>query len=76
MTFRAPRFNATGKKVENAKFVKVTLNGQLIHHNVEVPAPTRGSRFKDEKPTGPIMLQGDHGPVAFRKVILKPVKLD
>ena len=76
VTFRAPRFDATGKKVENARFVKVTLNGQLIHHNVEAPAPTRGSRFKDEKPTGPIMLQGDHGPVAFRKVILKPVKLD
>jgi len=76
VTFRAPRFDANGKKVENAKFVKVSLNGQLIHHNVEVPAPTRGTRFKDEKPTGPIMLQGDHGPVAYRKIILKPVRLD
>ena len=76
VTFRAPRFDADGKKVENAKFVKVSLNGQVIHHNVEVPAPTRGSLFKDEKPNGPIMLQGDHGPVAFRKIILKPVKLD
>ena len=76
VTFRAPRFDAGGKKVENAKFVKVSLNGQVIHHNVEVPAPTRGSLFKDEKPNGPIMLQGDHGPVAFRKIILKPVKLD
>ena len=76
VTFRAPRFDANGKKVENAKFMKVSLNGQLIHQNIAVPAPTRGARFSDEKSTGPIMLQGDHGPVAFRKIILKPVKLD
>lgn len=76
VTFRAPRFDKNGKKVENAKFVKVIHNGQLIHHNVEVTGPTRSAGFKDEKPTGPLMLQGDHGPVAFRKIILKPVKLD
>ena len=62
--------------MENAKFMKVSLNGQLIHQNIAVPAPTRGARFSDEKSTGPIMLQGAHGPVAFRKIILKPVKLD
>ena len=70
------RASMPAAKGENAKFVKVSLNGQVIHHNVEVPAPTRGSLFKDEKPNGPIMLQGDHGPVAARKIILKPVKLD
>ena len=76
VTFRAPRFDKNGKKVENAKFVKVIHNGQLIHHNVEVTGPTRSAGFNDEKPTGPLMLQGDHGPVAFRKIILKPAKLD
>ena len=35
VVFRAPRFDADGKKTENAKFVKVTLNGQVIHENVE-----------------------------------------
>jgi hypothetical protein len=54
----------------------VIHNGQLIHHNVEVTGPTRAAAFADEKPTGPLMLQGDHGPVAFRKIVLKPAKLD
>jgi hypothetical protein len=69
--FRAPRFDADGKKVANARFVKVVHNGKLIHENVEVTGPTRAAAFGDEKPTGPIMLQGDHGPVAYRNVWLK-----
>lgn len=75
VVFRAPRFDATGKKTENAKFVKVLHNGQLVHENVEVTGPTRASAFDDEKPTGPLYLQGDHGPVAFRNIQIKPVEL-
>jgi len=76
VTFRAPRFDKDGRKVENARFVKVMHNGRVIHENIEVTGPTRSAAFDDEKPTGPIMLQGDHGPVAFRRIILKPVRLD
>src|SRR5262245_15252702 len=31
IVFRSPRFDREGKKVENARFVKVVLNGQVIH---------------------------------------------
>ena len=72
--FRAPRFDAKGKKVANAKFVKVVHNGTLVHENVEVTGPTRAAAFQDEKPTGPLMLQGDHGPVAYRNVWLRPLE--
>ena len=75
VVFRAPRFDAAGKKVENAKFIKVTHNGQVVHENVEVPRPTCAARWLDEKPTGPIMLQGDHGPVAYRNLWLRKVEL-
>jgi hypothetical protein len=68
ISFRAPRFNAAGEKTENAKFIKVVHNGKTIHENVEVTGPTRGSTFEKEAPTGPIALQGDHGPVAFRSL--------
>jgi hypothetical protein len=68
ITFRAPRFDATGKKIANAKFVKVLHNGKLIHENVDLTGPTRASHWDDEKPTGPIMLQGDHAPVAYRNL--------
>jgi hypothetical protein len=69
--FEAPRFNSEGKKVKNARFVQVIHNGVLIHENVEVGGPTRASHFNDEKPKGPLMLQGDHGPVAFRNIRYK-----
>ena len=74
--FRAPRFDAAGKKTENARFVKVTHNGRVIHENVEVPRPTCAAKWLDEKPSGPIMLQGDHGPVAYRNLKVKSTKLD
>jgi hypothetical protein len=75
--FRAPRFDANGKKTANAKFLKVVHNGKLIHENVEVTGPTRAATYEnDEKPLGPLMLQGDHGPVAYRNVRLRPLKAE
>jgi hypothetical protein len=65
--FKAPRFE-NGKKVANGKFVKVTLNGQVIHENVEVTKSTGGGLTGQEHETGPLMFQGDHGPVAFRNI--------
>jgi hypothetical protein len=73
--FRAPRFDADGRKIANARFVKVVHNGKVIHENVEVTGPTRAAMFGDEKPTGPLMLQGDHGPVAYRNVWIRPLRL-
>ena len=76
VVFRAPRFDASGKKTENARFVKVTHNDRIIHENVELTGPTRAATYEnDEKPTGPIMLQGDHGPVAYRNLQIKRVNL-
>jgi hypothetical protein len=69
--FRAPRFDAAERKTENAKFVKVVHNGKIIHENVEVTGPTRATLWEDEKSTGPLRLQGDHGPVAYRNITAK-----
>jgi hypothetical protein len=66
--FQAPRFDATGKKVKQARFVKVVLNGVTVQENVLVSGPTRSAAFADEVPLGPLMIQGDHGPVAFRNI--------
>ena len=75
VVFRAPRFDAAGKKTENAKFIKVVHNGQVIHENVESPRPTCAAHWLDEKAKGPLMLQGDHGPVAYRNIMIKAVEL-
>ncbi len=73
ITFQAPRFDADGKKTSHAKFVKVILNGQTIHEDAEVQYPTGSAwRLKKETATGPLLLQADHGPVAFRNVRIRP----
>jgi len=69
--FRAPRFDSNGKKIQNARFAKVIHNGVVIHENVEVTGPTRAAAFQDEKSMGPLMIQGDHGPVAIRNIRYK-----
>lgn len=74
IVFRAPRFDASGKKIANAKFVKVAHNGKVIHENVELNGPTRGPLSEVEKATGPLLLQGDHGPVAYRNLRVKPLE--
>jgi hypothetical protein len=74
--FKAPRFDAAGKKIADAKFVKVWHNGVLVHENADLPGPTRASLPGPEAPTGPLMLQGDHGPVAYRNIWITPLKLD
>lgn len=71
--FRAPRFDEDGYKIENAVFERVEWNGELIHEDVEVEGPTRASIPGPEWPRGPLMLQGDHGPVAYRNIRIREV---
>lgn len=69
--FQAPRFDENGHKTANARMLRVMHNGVVIHENVELTGPTRGATFSDENPTGPLMIQGDHGPVAVRNIRYK-----
>jgi hypothetical protein len=72
--FRAPRFDPSGKKIANAKFVRVLHNGLSIQNNVEVDGPTRAAMAIPEAAENPIMLQGDHGPVAYRNIYVRPLR--
>ena len=72
--FRGPRFDASGKKTENAKFIRVVHNGLSIQKDVEVDGPTRAAMESPEAAKNPIMLQGDHGPVAFRNIYWRPLR--
>lgn len=72
VVFRAPRFDENGKKILNARFEKIVHNGVVIHEDVELTGPTRAGVYNDEKPLGPLMLQGDHGPVAYRNIWMEP----
>ena len=70
IVFRAPKFDDK-RKIANARFVRVALNGAFLQENVEVTGPTRAAPFEDERATGPLMIQGDHGPVAVRNIQYK-----
>ncbi len=72
--FQPPRFDASGKKTANAKFLRVLLNGILIQENVERVAFTQAAPPLPESATGPIMLQGDHGAIAFRDIYVRPLR--
>lgn len=54
--------------------VSVTLNGQRVHDNTAIQAITGGALDADETAPGPIMIQGDHGKVSFRKLVVTPIR--
>ncbi len=53
--------------------VTVIMNGKKIHDKVVIPAITGGALDTDEGEPGPIMLQGDHNKVYYRKVVVTPL---
>ena len=64
----APRYDAGGGKIANARLVKVQLNGKVLHENVMLSRPTPGGVSGKEAAKGPIMFQGNHGAVALRNI--------
>jgi alpha-L-fucosidase len=72
--YEAPKFDDDGKKTANMKFVKAILNGAVIHENLEMKGPTPGGVDGKEKAKGPIMLQGNHGPVSYRNITFTPAQ--
>ena len=69
ISYQAPRFDKSGKKISNAVFLKIELNGITIHENVEVSGPTRGA-LSNDVPMGPLRIQGDHGSLAIKNIVI------
>ncbi|MGH8021342.1 MAG: 3-keto-disaccharide hydrolase [Opitutaceae bacterium] len=55
------------------RHVSVVLNGRKIIDNQPLKGCTGGALWPDQFRPGPIYLQGDHGPVSYRKLVLRPV---
>lgn len=71
IVFKAPKFDAGGKKTANARFISITLNGKRVQENLEVPEPTGSELDGGERATGPLLIQGNEGVVAFRNISVK-----
>jgi len=72
--FQAPKFDASGKKLAKARFLRVLHNGVVVQQNAVVDGPTRAAMSIPEAASNPLMLQGDHGPIAFRNIYVRPLR--
>jgi hypothetical protein len=72
ITFHAPKFDDSGKKIGNA-VITVEQNGIVIHDNVELDGTTPGGVSGDEAKAGPLLFQ-DHGnKVRYRNIWVQPL---
>ncbi len=55
------------------RHLTVVLNGKTLIDNQPVKGVTGGAMTSDEFSPGPIYLQGDHGKVSYRKLVLTPI---
>lgn len=55
------------------RHVTVVLNGKTIIDNAPVAGVTGGAMWSDQFRPGPLYLQGDHGAVSYRNLVLRPV---
>lgn len=69
--FQAPRFDSSGRKVSNALFTEVILNGKRIHRDVAVNQVTQSAPSKEEREKAPLIIISQSGPVAIRNIQYK-----
>ena len=80
--FLRPAINASGQPGAWQTFditlagrrITVALNGTTIIHDAEIPGITGGALDSNEAAPGPLMLQGDHGKISFRKIVITPAQ--
>lgn|SRR5690606_18461062 len=56
------------------RMITVVANGKTVISNQEIPGITGGALNSNEEEAGPIYIQGDHGPIEFRKVTITEAK--
>jgi 3-keto-disaccharide hydrolase len=56
------------------RMLTYTLNGTTVICNREIPGITGGALDSVEADPGPLLLQGDHGPVDYRNIVITPAK--
>lgn len=70
LVFRAPRFDANGKKIRDATFEKVLVDDILLHESRDLPGPTEGG-YEKEVALGPLRFRGDRGKIALGGIMVR-----
>ncbi len=68
--FEAPRFDASGSKTANARFVRIKIDDVLLQENVEMPGPSAGA-LTQEASAGAFVI-APNGPIAIGNVRVRP----
>ncbi len=56
------------------RIVTVVANGRKVICDQEIPGITGGALDSNEGTPGPLFLQGDHGPVEYRNIVITPAR--
>lgn len=56
------------------RMLTLVVNGKTVICNQEIPGITGGALNSNEAEPGPIYLQGDHGPIDYRNIVITPAK--
>ena len=56
------------------RMLSYELNGTMVICNREIPGITGGALDSAEGEPGPLLLQGDHGPIEYRNIVITPAK--
>lgn len=75
LTFRAPRFDAAGKKIANARIVRALVDDVLLHEEVEFPGPSAGAPA-DERALGALSFRALSGSLALNGIRVKPTEVE
>ena len=69
--FQAPQFDAAGRMMSKPRILRVLLNEVPVQESFVLTGPTLSHMNIPPADRNPIMLQGDHGPVAYRNIYIK-----
>jgi hypothetical protein len=56
------------------RMITVVANGKTVICNREIPGITGGALDSNEGEPGPLLLQGDHGPIEYRNITLRQAR--
>lgn len=56
------------------RMLTLAVNGKTVITNQEIPGITGGALDSNEGEPGPLYIQGDHGPVEYRNIVITPAK--
>ncbi len=75
VTFRQSRLDEDGNVVEHAR-ITLVHNGITVIDDKEIDGITGGSMDNQEGTPGPLMLQGNHGPIKYRNIKYRPLETE